>query len=248
MESLITKEIIIGDTVVFIPATRKLKNTLTGDSVILHTPANYCLLNLLANRQKIMSKNELIKASWNNGAQIISDNTFYQMVFNLRQNLVKVGGDNIIITVPRRGLKINPEIPVKVIDAELQEQTQATDNVPKFTYFLTEASSTCYRRNISLIILTVALLFLSYFLYTSETDVPVFSSYQYQVYNMCDVLYNDEIGKENVDALIIKYSIDCSQKRHITLTENENHSRLSVISCPAGTLTTKACSLSLYVK
>lgn len=248
MESLIKSKIIISETVVFIPASRELKNALTGDSVTLHTPANYCLLYLLANRPQIMSKSELIKVSWNDEIQIISDNTFYQMVFNLRQNLVKVGGEAVIVTVPRRGLKINPDVTVEIIDASGHERTGASNNSFSSLPIMTDGFSLRHGSNVFLVMLSGALFVLSGFIYTSEADDPAFYDYRHQEYKMCTVAYNEQIGKDNVSSLVIKSGIDCSHKRHIILTQSDNHSRLSAISCPAGTLTTKNCSLSLSVQ
>ncbi|HAU2802501.1 TPA: winged helix-turn-helix domain-containing protein [Salmonella enterica] len=250
MERLIASKIIISDTVVFIPACRELRNDVTGELVTLYTPANYCLLHLLVSRPQILTKAELIKISWNDKSLIISDNTFNQMVFHLRQSLAKVGADGIIITVPRRGLKINPCVSVKTSGPGIQEPTQTTSNIINFISGITGGISLSRGRNIFFVILSGILLFLSGFLYmyTSEPDKAAFNDYLHQEYKMCTVSYNEKIRMENISALLTKSKTDCSRKRHIILTQSDNHSRLSVISCPAATGNTKACSLSLYVQ
>ena len=248
LELLLKNKIIISDTVVFIPANRELKNTLTGDSVTLHTPANYCLLYLLANRPKIMSKSELIKASWNDEPQIISNNTFYQMVFNLRQNLAKVGGDAVIITVPRRGLRINPDVTVKIIDASDHVPPRVSDETFSSLPVITGFFSLYRGRDVFLVMLSVGVLLLTCFIYMSDADKPAFYDYHHQEYKRCTVAYNDRIAQENVISLVINSGIDCSQKNHLILTQSENHARLSVIACSVGTLRTNNCTLSLSVQ
>ncbi|HFG8026308.1 TPA: transcriptional regulator [Salmonella enterica subsp. enterica serovar Oranienburg] len=248
MERLIASKIIISDTVVFIPASRELRNDVTGELVTLYTPASYCLLHLLASRPQILTKAELIKLSWNDKSQIISDNTFNQMVFHLRQSLAKVGADGIIITVPRRGLKINPCVSVKISGTGIQESTQTTSNIINFITGITGGISLSRRRNIFMVILSGFLLFLSGFLYTSEPDKTAFNDYLLQEYKMCTVSYNGKIRKENISAFLTKSKTDCSRKRYIILTQSDNHSRLSVISCPVATGNTKSCALSLYVQ
>ncbi len=248
MESLITSKIVIDNNVIFIPASRQLKNDLTGDSIILHTPANYCLLHLLERRPQILTKAELIKLSWNDETLLISDNTFYQMVFNLRQNLTKAGGNNVIVTVPRRGLQINPEISVEILSGGIQEPTISENARVNSIRLDSDIHVKKRGRNILLMILSWFLLLISGLLYLSGYDKYAFDDYQQTEYRMCTVHYDEIIGKENISALILKARIDCSIKRDLIVTQNENHSRLSVISCPAGAVRTKSCSLSLYVQ
>lgn len=252
MESLITSEIIINGTVVFIPARRELKNSVTGESFILHTPANYCLLHLLARRPHILTKAELIKLSWDVGTQIISDNTFYQMIFNLRQGLAKAGGEGIIVTIPRRGLQINPDISVKIMNTGVveksEEKTETVHSVFNFHSFIMFFVALCLKRPILLIILSVGGGGMSVLLYTTGYDKYAFSNYQYDKIQMCMISYSDTIQKENIRELLSKSRVDCSKKTHVYLTESENHSRLSAISCLYDTVKIKRCSLSLYIQ
>ncbi|MBF4154936.1 winged helix-turn-helix domain-containing protein [Enterobacter hormaechei] len=246
MESLITKEIIINDKIIFNPSSRELKNELTGEIITLHTPGNFCFLHLLANRSRILTKEELIKISWNN--EIITDNTFYQMVFNLRQNLAKAGGNNVIVTIPRRGLQINPEISVEILSAGIQAQTMSEN--AQVDYICLDSDNHVKNRGckILLMILSGILLLISGLLYISDYEKYAFDDYQQTEYKMCTVHYDEILGKENISALILKSGIDCSRRRSLIVTQSENHSRLSVISCPAGAVNTKNCSLSLYVQ
>ncbi|EPE1853277.1 transcriptional regulator [Cronobacter dublinensis] len=248
MNSLRTRKIVIDDTIIFIPANRQLQNDLTGESAILHTPASYCLLSLLSNRSQILTKSELIKLSWNNNTQVITDNTFYQMVFHLRQSLAKVGGESVIITVPRRGLKINPDISVQIIGIGNQEPTPTTYNLFNSIPVIAGVISKIRKKNIFLILSSGVLFFLSAHLYTAEPDEVAFNDYHHQEYKMCTVSYNEEIDKENISLLLMKSETDCSQKKRIILSQSNNHSRTSVISCPAASTNIKSCSLSLYVQ
>lgn len=240
MERLIASKITISDNTLFFPASRELRNDVTGVRVTLYTPANYCLLYLLTSRPKILTKAELIKLCWNDKAPIISDNTFNQMIFHLRQSLTKVGAEGVIVTVPRRGLKIIPGISVKITETSLQAPTKTTDNISG----IIGDKILSRKRYIFLPILSGFLLFLSSFLYTSETDKVAFNDYFHQEYKMCTISYNEQIRRENISALFKKTNTDCSQKRQIILSQNHNYSRLSVISCSD----TKNCSLSLYVQ
>ncbi|MFH7907860.1 transcriptional regulator [Enterobacter cloacae] len=248
MKSLITRKIVIGDNVIFIPARRQLKNDLTGDSIILHTPANYCLFHLLERRPQILTKAELIKLSWNDETLLISDNTFYQMVFNLRQNLAKVGGNNVIVTVPRRGLQINPEISVEILSADIQDPTTSENALVDSIFVDSDNHVKIRGLNILLMILSCILLLISVLLFTSGYGKYAFDDYQQTEYKMCTVHYNEILGKDNISDLILKSRIDCSRKRHLIVTQSENHARLSVISCPAGAVKTTNCTLSLYVQ
>lgn len=248
MEALITSKIVIGNNVIFIPASRQLKNGLTGDSIILHTPANYCLLHLLERRPQILTKAELIKLSWNDEMLLISDNTFYQMVFNLRQNLAKAGGNNVIITVPRRGLQINPEVTIEILSAGIEDPIISGNTRVNSIRHDSDNHVENHGRHALLIILSWVLLLIAGLLYISGYEKYAFDDYQQTEYRMCTVHFDEFIGKENIRALILKSRTDCSIKSNLIVTQSENHSRLSVISCSAGTVKTKSCSLSLYVQ
>lgn len=126
--SLINKKIIINNSIVFTPSERLLKNIHTSDSVVLFTPACYCLQHLLSNPQKLHHKAELIECAWKGAGQTISDNAYYQMVFNLRHSLEAVGGNDVVVTVPRRGLQIRPAIPIQVSDSNHLEKIDSNDH------------------------------------------------------------------------------------------------------------------------
>lgn len=239
---------LLNSVVEFHPAEGTLTSRMNGCVVTLHAPSSHCLAKLIDERSNIVSQEELILAGWPETSDKVSPNTFYQMVFNLRQGLEKVGGEEIIVTVPRRGLKIKPETTVKTVDTRREKPPEEKENTEKNTFFFTYAAPLKKGGKFFLIVLTFISLSISGILYTSIPDLNFIDDYDEIQYKMCTVNFNGAIDKTIVEKLLSKSSTDCSLQKRIILTQSNNHSRLSVISCPAGTLNTKACSLSLYVQ
>lgn len=239
---------LLNSVVEFRPKAGTLTSRLNDIVVTLHTPSSHCLLKLIEERSHIVSQTELIMAGWPETGDQVSPNTFYQMVFNLRQGLEKAGGQGIIVTVPRRGLKIKNDVVIETVDT-LTEALPEKNSTPE--HVITEvprAESPYKKRNIKLIALSSVLLLISGMLYKSAPGSDLFNDYAVAQYRMCKVKFNGVISNHNVESLLSKSRIDCSRRQSILLTQSENHSRLSVISCTEGDAAMNKCSLSLYVQ
>ncbi|ELV3390473.1 winged helix-turn-helix domain-containing protein [Enterobacter hormaechei] len=239
---------LLNSVVGFHPAERILTSCMNGCVVTLHAPSSLCLAKLIVERSNIVSQEELILVGWPETSDKVSPNTFYQMVFNLRQGLEKVGGQGIIVTVPRRGLKINPETTVETIDNQREKFPEENKSTERDISSFTRSAPLKNGCKFLLIVLTVFLLSISSILYTLIPDSNFSDDYNVTQYKQCTIKFNSTIDKAIVRKLLSKSSIDCSLQKRIILTQSKNHSRLSVISCPAGTVNTKGCSLSLYVQ
>ncbi|EOZ9391121.1 transcriptional regulator [Enterobacter cancerogenus] len=239
---------LLNSVVEFHPAEGTLTSRINGSVVVLHTPSSHCLAKLISERSNIVSQEELILAGWPETSDKVFPNTFYQMVFNLRQGLEKVGGQGIIVTVPRHGLIIRPETTVKTVDRRSEKLPEEKENTERDTSLFTYTAPLKNGCSLLLLVLTVILLSISGIMYTFIPHSNFFVGYSKMQYKMCTVKFNRTIDKAIAEQLLSNSSIDCSLKKRIILTQSINHSRLSVISCPANIVNTKGCSLSLYVK
>ncbi len=75
-----------------------------GECISLNAPTARCLLLLLQNCGKVISRDEFGGCMGNTGV-VVSQNTFYQNISLLRKSLVKAGlSEDIIITVRQKAL------------------------------------------------------------------------------------------------------------------------------------------------
>ncbi len=123
------KNYIIDDCLFFDP----VKNTLTMSGshtgkVVLSKPAARCLVLLIERQGEVISHDDFITEVWGKKGVVVTKNTYYQSISLLRKKLKELGfDDNIIVTLPRRGLMLVKEAgiveqkSVVPIAVELQE-------------------------------------------------------------------------------------------------------------------------------
>lgn len=81
-----------------------------GESISLNAPTSRCLLLLLQNCGKVISRDEFLAAVWETRGVVVSQNTFYQNISLLRKSLLKAGlSEDIIITVRQKGFSVAPD-------------------------------------------------------------------------------------------------------------------------------------------
>lgn len=102
---------IIGNCLLFDP----VKNTLTMSGshtgkVVLSKPAARCLVLLIERQGEVISHDDFITEVWGKKGVVVTKNTYYQSISLLRKKLKELGfDDNIIVTLPRRGLMLAKE-------------------------------------------------------------------------------------------------------------------------------------------
>lgn len=108
---------IINEDTVFNPQAHKLfciKKDFAPQEFNINVPASRCLMLLIENRGKVVTRDEFLKHVWTENGVFVSQNTYYQNISILRRTLRKAGfGDDIIVTIPHRGLTLNPEVEIR---------------------------------------------------------------------------------------------------------------------------------------
>lgn len=99
-----------------------------GECVILNAPTARCLLLLLQNSGKVISRDEFLAAVWENRGVVVSQNTFYQNISLLRKSLLKAGlSEDIIITVRQKGFSVAPDtLIIPLSDEECENMNRVT--------------------------------------------------------------------------------------------------------------------------
>lgn len=99
-----------------------------GECVSLNAPTARCLLLLLQNSGKVISRDEFLAAVWETRGVVVSQNTFYQNISLLRKSLVKAGlSEDIIITVRQKGFSVAPNtLVIPLSDEECKNMNRVT--------------------------------------------------------------------------------------------------------------------------
>jgi len=109
----VNKCYVIQELVYFYPEERRIESVITGESKTLHTPSAMCLLKLIEPPGELRTQSELLKAGWGELAQYTSLSTYYQSFTHLRRQFNALGmPEKLIITVPRRGIQLNPQLTI----------------------------------------------------------------------------------------------------------------------------------------
>ena len=113
-----SSKIILNHRIVYDKSSGTLKDIENRyDEIILTTPANNCLLVLLSNKPEITTQKELFEEVWEKHGIPINANTLYQNISMIRKAFRQLGiEDNIIVTVPRRGMLVAESVVITGYD------------------------------------------------------------------------------------------------------------------------------------
>lgn len=137
---------IINDKIIFDANSYELKSLNNSEEVIvLNAPTSRCLQLLIEKKDEVVSRDDFLEQVWQTRGVVVSQNTFYQNISLLRKSLKKVGlGDDIIITVRRKGFSLAADLKVQpmhnekislcdISPASLDEAVIQTTNLPPRT-------------------------------------------------------------------------------------------------------------------
>lgn len=233
---------LIEDKIEYSPSNNTLRSLIDDTKITLLAAASECLLLLLINHGKLICKKELVYSGWEQYGLHVSDNTFYQNILMLRKGIKCCGIDNEVIkTIPRKGLLIPITINIKAISEEHKPIQSSERNLlaepnntsPEVTFpiVLKKSDSAVKRFCLAcyIFVFFMVLLLSSYYTlpnnYTSDyQDIDVIDNCQVSI----DSKYSGE--KEYRDFLI-KKSFKCKSGDFIYFTTYPYIQRISVVAC-----------------
>lgn len=76
-----------------------------------------CLSFIIENAQMdVIERQKLTTALWGSRGNFVNDANLTQILYLIRRDLKSLGVNDFLITVPRKGIQVNNQIPVKPID------------------------------------------------------------------------------------------------------------------------------------
>lgn len=245
----------ILDDILFFPDEQYIFNIKTFYRVNLKSTVSQCFHLLLKRRGNIVSQNELMAYAWGEKHRQVSYNTFYQNILQLRRALLMAGLEQqIITTVPRKGVMIHADILVK-IEMVTGEKPSTQQNLPPIvssseaTGIKSSHSKIFMRYGWFVLLLITLMCLLSYFLREFK-EKDFFSNYYSASFaeTNCHVFFNNDVANHEKHDLFIKSHQElCHKNKYIYITASPNTHNISAIICPVriGPKSNKSC-ISLY--
>ncbi|MFT4274700.1 MAG: winged helix-turn-helix domain-containing protein [Pantoea sp.] len=123
----------INDEICFSTEDGLLTHSNRTDMIKLSIPAARLLDVLIKRREEVCTREYLLSEVWDRYGLTGSDNNLYQYISMLRRSLAGLGCSNAILTVPKTGFRLNPEVTCEdITEASVSTLSHegATDALP----------------------------------------------------------------------------------------------------------------------
>ncbi|MEX5382239.1 hypothetical protein WCE10_03955 [Cronobacter muytjensii] len=121
------KSYVINRNCIFTEANNELKNTDNACVIKMTTMRARCLSFIIENAKNgIIEKQQIATVLWGSRGQYISDANLTQVLYLLRRDLRTLGINDLFVTVPKLGIKVNDEIPVDLLTVENNKRPKRT--------------------------------------------------------------------------------------------------------------------------
>jgi len=222
---------LINDLLSFSPDARSLKNIKVNKLTYLHAPASQCLLALIERQGEVICQEALYKIGWGEiKGPVTSPSAYYQCFVNLRKQLKRIGyEDELVITVPKEGMKLEPTARVTVVKEGLATSLvspviEKTGKRAVTRWLKTNRTLTALIVLISLVLLGLA----SVSFLRPDYATDRFSN----VKGLPECLYlskTDNISTGDAVKSIQSHNISCSEDRPVYVSVS--YGRLTSIAC-----------------
>ncbi|HGE6932755.1 TPA: transcriptional regulator [Enterobacter cloacae] len=243
----------IEETLHFFPENNTLYNINTQEEVNILSTASGCFRLLIEEQGDILTKEQLIEQVWGKRGIVISHNTFYQTMLNLRRGLENAGMQNdIISTHYGRGVSISKKIKILSSSYESAEVLQEVKQDEKNTFtavaitnvinkpegspsslpeFLNRLKTKGFLSGLA-VFLTSFIVYAAINQFLKNDDF--FSSCRkanVQIDN-CKIYINpNHVGDFSLEDILKKGRINCENNERVFISLVEPVRRLSVIKC-----------------
>nr|WP_235047442.1 hypothetical protein [Cronobacter sakazakii] len=123
------KSYLINHNCIFTEANNELKNTDNACVIKMTSMRARCLSFIIENAKNgVIEKQQIAAFLWGNRGQFISDANLTQVLYLLRRDLRALGINDLFVTIPKLGIKVNDDVPVDILTEEKRKaKTRALD-------------------------------------------------------------------------------------------------------------------------
>lgn len=119
------KTYIINNNCIYNERNNELRDISNSLVVKMTAMRARCLSFIIENAQmEVIERQLLTTALWGSRGNFVNDANLTQILYLIRRDLKSLGVNDFLITVPRKGIQVNSQIPVKSINKEINKGWQ----------------------------------------------------------------------------------------------------------------------------
>ncbi|MDK6932409.1 winged helix-turn-helix domain-containing protein [Klebsiella aerogenes] len=259
----------IEETLRFCPENNTLYNISNQEIVNILSTASNCFRLLIEEQGSILSKEQLIEQVWGKRGIVISHNTFYQTMLNLRRGLENAGMQNdIISTHYGKGVSISKEIKIVRSSYEIVEVLQGGREEEKNTLtavaitdvinepegrpsshpeFLNRLKTKCFFLGFSVFLITLIVYAAINHFFMNDNFFSSYRKANVQI-DDCKIYINpDHLGDFSLENTLKKWRVYCKNNERVFISLVEPVRRLSVIHCNNHLTEEEECVSDFYL-
>ncbi|HEY3591965.1 MAG TPA: winged helix-turn-helix domain-containing protein [Buttiauxella sp.] len=237
---------LIENKIIFSPEKQTLVHADSNDQIKLKPTASLCLLLLLRKHGEIVTQNELLAFAWGESHRQVSFNAFYQSILSLRKSFLQMNvEEQIITTIPRKGLLIQQEITIEkrqepVFDVEpenvpgIEPEILPMEIIRETTPYKAPKVKRPLLKPIEAFIIIFTVIIAGVMIYPSMFSEQYFSGYvpSQKYVGQCHYFFNNDASNYNRHEGFIKQHPEmCRDDKFLYLTAYPETKNISIILC-----------------
>lgn len=116
------KTYLINENCIYNEGKYELRTNTNSQVIKMTAMRAKCLSFIIENaNQEIIERQKIASALWGSRSHFVNDANLTQILYLIRRDLKALGINDLFITIPRQGLQVNKEIPIKAIDRMQKE-------------------------------------------------------------------------------------------------------------------------------
>lgn len=124
---MIVKTYIINDDCIFNEQKYELRNVSNSLVIRMTAMRARCLSFIIEHAQEeVIGRQELTTALWGSRGNYVNDANLTQILYLIRKDLKTFGINDLLITIPRKGIQVNDQISIAAADSETSTKPALT--------------------------------------------------------------------------------------------------------------------------
>lgn len=124
---MIVKTYIINDDCIFNERKYELRNVSNSLVIRMTAMRARCLSFIIEHAQEeVIGRQELTSALWGSRGNYVNDTNLTQILYLIRKDLKTFGINDLLITIPRKGIQVNDQISIAAADSETSTKPALT--------------------------------------------------------------------------------------------------------------------------
>lgn len=116
------KTYLINDNCVYNEGKYELRTTSNSQVIKMTAMRAKCLSFIIENADMdIIERQKITTELWGSRSHFVNDANLTQILYLIRRDLKSLGINDLFITIPRQGIQVNKEIPIKAMESKKKE-------------------------------------------------------------------------------------------------------------------------------